>query len=149
MRVQTQLEQILTFLLKLISAGSRVVSGKAFIGHTRDGKALSPTVTKGFLHTQQFTGQHFPFFKCMENRTGLQKGGIMHEARSTYPYPQKAFVMPYQPHICYGEIFQDRTYIHIKTIPGGNTRKLPIFQENLFSILLHFLEGKQIYRTVL
>ena len=37
----------LNFLLKLISAGSPVVSGKAFISHTRDGKALSPTVTKG------------------------------------------------------------------------------------------------------
>lgn len=37
----------LNFLLKLISARSLVVSGKAFISHIRDGKALSPTVTKG------------------------------------------------------------------------------------------------------
>ena len=144
-------------------------------------KHCRPQPQRGFLHAQGDVTIYWatlPLLQMHGKKDRIAKGWN-HGARSTYPCPQKAFVMPYQPHIGYGvsfletkeifqvfffffflifflfslkTIFQVRTYIHMKTIPGGNTRELPIFQEAaqlFFSILLHFLEGKQIYRTAL
>ena len=60
----------------------------------------------------------------MENRTGLQKGGIMRGARSTYPCPQKAFVMPYQPQT--KEIAMQCALLIIDTLPLVATWEMPM-----------------------
>ena len=101
-------------------------------------KHYRPQSQRGFLHAQGDVAIYWatlPLLQMHGKKDRIAKGWN-HGARSTYPCPQKAFVMPYQPHIGYGvsfletkEIFQVRTYIHMKTIPGGNTRELSIFQE--------------------